>query len=72
MASIETAPLTAPASHNSHHFKRVEGRTYSVCTVCGVLKRTSAENDAAPCVPKAQPIKEDEPKLGSRMSALGK
>jgi hypothetical protein len=64
MVSIETAPLTAPASGNSHHFKRVEGRTYSVCTTCGVLKRMPAENDATPCVPKAQPIKEDRPKLG--------
>jgi RNA polymerase-binding transcription factor DksA len=51
---------------NTHNFKRVEGRTYSVCTVCGVLKRMPAENDAALCVPKAQPIREDEPKLGSR------
>jgi len=76
MVSIEDerlpAPLTAPASGNSHHFKRVEGRTYSVCTVCGVLQKTPAENDAAPCIPKAQPIREEEPKLGSTVNPFGK
>ena len=46
MVSIETrhkqpeVALTPPASGNSHQFKRVEGRTYSVCTVCGALMRT--------------------------------
>jgi hypothetical protein len=64
--------LTAPASGNSHHFKRVEGRTYSVCTVCGVLMRTPAENIATPCIPKAQSIKEDDPKLSVRVEPFGK
>ena len=64
--------LTPPASGNSHNFKRVEGRTYSVCTVCGALKRTPAENAATACIPKAQPIREEEPRLGSRMSPFGK
>src|SRR5215203_6397678 len=48
----EVAPLTAPTGGNSHQFKRVEGRTYSVCTVCGVLMRTPAENAATSCIPK--------------------
>jgi len=47
----EVAPLTAPTGGNSHQFKRVDGRTYSVCTVCGVLMRTPAEN----AVPRAFP-----------------
>ena len=64
--------LTPPASGNSHQFKRVEGRTYSVCTVCGALMRTPAENIAAPCIPKAQPIKEDDPKLSVRVKPFGK
>ena len=64
--------LTPPASGKSHQFKRVEGRTYSVCTVCGVLMRTPAENTAAPCIPKAQPIKEDDPKLSVRVKPFGK
>ena len=51
-----------------HKFQRVEGRTYSVCTVCGLLKRTDRENEAAPCIPRAHPIKEEEPKLGSRLT----
>ena len=72
MVSIETVPLTASASGNSHAFKRVEGRTYSVCTICGVLMRTTGENDAAPCVPKAQPIREEEPKLGETVKPFGK
>ena len=62
----------ARASGNSHQFKRVEGRTYSVCTVCGVLMRMPAENIAAPCIPKAQPIKEDDPKLSVRVKPFGK
>jgi hypothetical protein len=66
------APLTAPTGGNSHHFKRVEGRTYSVCTVCGVLMRTPAENDAARCIPKTQPIREDDPKLSVRVKPFGK
>lgn len=57
---------------NTHSFKRVEGRTYSVCTVCGVLMRTAAENDAAPCTPKARPIREDDPKLSVRVKPFGK
>ena len=57
---------------NTHRFERVEGRTYSVCTVCGVLMRTAAENDAAPCIPKAQPIREDDPKLSVRVKPFGK
>jgi len=76
MVSIEDgrlpAPLTAPASGNSHKFQRVQGRTYSVCTVCGVLQRTPAENAAVPCTPKAQPIREEEPKLGSPAKPFGK
>ena len=64
--------LTPPATGNSHHFKRVEGRTYSVCTVCGVLMRTPAENVATPCIPKALRIKEDDPKLSVRVKPFGK
>lgn len=63
----DVASLTAPASGNSHRFQRVQGRTYSVCTACGLLMKTKGENEAVPCVPKAQPIREEEPKLGSRM-----
>jgi hypothetical protein len=68
------AGLTPPGGggRNTHTFKRVEGRTYSVCTVCGLIQRTPSENDAVACVPKARPIREEEPKLGSRMSPLGK
>ena len=68
----EVAPLTAPASGKSHQFKRVEGRTYSVCIVCGVIMRTPAENDSTPCSPKARPIREDDPKLGVRVKPFGK
>ena len=64
--------LTPPATGNSHRFKRVEGRTYSVCTVCGALMRTAAENAVAPCIPKAQPIREDDPKLSVRVKPFGK
>ena len=64
--------LTPPASGGSHNFKRVEGRTYSVCTVCGVLMRTPAENVATPCTPKARPIREDDPKLSVRVKPFGK
>jgi hypothetical protein len=64
--------LTPPASGNSHQFKRVEGRTYSVCTVCGALMRTPAENAATSCIPKARPIREDDPKLSVRVKPFGK
>ena len=64
--------LTPPASGNSHQFKRVEGRTYSICTVCGALMRTPAENAATSCIPKAWPIKEDDPKLGVGVKPFGK
>ena len=47
-------------------------RTYSVCTVCGALMRTPAENAATACVPKARPIREDDPKLGVRVKPFGK
>ena len=50
----------------NHQFERVPGRTYSLCTVCGLLMKTAAENEAAPCVPKDRPIKEDDPKLTLR------
>ena len=63
--------LTRPASGNSHNFQRVEGRTYSVCTVCGALMRTPAENAATSCIPKARPIKEDDPKLSVRVKPFG-
>ena len=77
MVSIEQQPvaaLTDPVSGpaNSHQFRRVEGRTYSVCTVCGLLQKLPSENDAVPCTPKARPIKEDEPKLGSTAKLFGK
>lgn len=51
---------------STHRFERIPGRTYSVCTVCGALMKTQAENDAVPCVAKERPIREDEPKLTSR------
>ena len=64
--------LTPPVSGNNHQFKRVEGRTYSVCTVCGAaLMRTPAENVATSCIPKARPIREDDPKLSVRVKPLG-
>ena len=68
----EVAPLTAPTGGNSHQFKRVDSRTYSVCTVCGVLMRTPAENAATSCIPKTRPIREDDPKLSVRVKPFGK
>ena len=72
----EVAGLTPsrndPRPTQAHSFKRVEGRTYSVCTVCGVLMRTAAENAAARCIPKTQPIREDDPKLSVRVKPFGK
>lgn len=48
---------------STHRFERVPGRTYSLCTQCGLLMKTKEENEAMPCLPKERPIKEDEPKL---------